>query len=121
LGSLLDLVFFNIPNVCVLNDADKAILPLDTLYHHALNISFNISTCCMEAVSNASYFDFNQTDFYGLLYTFNSYNWNKILSSSDITVATSCFYSTLNTHIELFVLKITPKKTNFPTRYSKFQ
>lgn len=109
-GSLLDLVFSNIPKVYVLDDADKAILPLDTLYHPALYISFNISTCCYKSDPIPSYFDFNRTDFYGLSYALNSCNWNEILSSPDINIATSCFYSTLNNHIELFVPKITPKK-----------
>lgn len=68
-GSLLDLVFSNIPNVNILNDIDKVILPLENLYHLALYISFSMFTCSKAIKSNISYFDFNRTDFYGLSYT----------------------------------------------------
>lgn len=120
-GKLLDLVFVNEPNECIVNRIDPVTLPEDR-YHPTIEICYNLFTnniVSENSGNNDKVYCFNRANYTELNNRLFTTNWLQLLSapicsSYSIDKSINMFYKTMFNYMEECIPKHVPRKKSGP-------
>lgn len=117
-GRHLDLILGSCE--CVVTSCIEPLLPLDALYHPALNVTVRLNRPRPLPPSARSVRSFRTADYEVINATINELDWYDLLDCTDINKAVTVFYDTINEIINKHVpCKIVKEDTRHPPWFSK--
>jgi len=109
-GSILDLVFCNIP--FLVEKSWDPIVPSDS-YHPSLNITLPSSNHTHPLNNHIYFYNFRKTYYFYVTFFIAKYYWNTTWSTLDLKIA----FNTLFDALHLSIIKFVPKSNFWRTTY----